>query len=174
MTSKFFRAQVWAVTIVAWAGVAGPPATRDHSATTASKKDEKCVIVVSPRTDGKAAIAPALEQARPGCTIRVRRGLYKEIVTISKPISLAGEAGVILDPSEPLTAKWVRAEGYGNGVYRATAEQEPASLLLNGKFLAQVNPARPETQPGQPWHWKRLLADGPPRTGVRMIKGLWL
>jgi Right handed beta helix region len=174
MMSKFFRAQVWAVTMVAYAAIAGTLAARNHSATTPSGVEEKCVIVVSPRTDGKAAIAPALEEARPGCTIRLRSGLYKEIITISKPISLAGEAGVVLDPSGPLTAKWVRAEGYGNGVYRETAEQAPDSLLLDGKFLAQVNLVRPETQPGKPWDWKRLLADGPPRTGLRLIKGLWL
>src|ERR1051325_8378252 len=94
MMSKFFRPQVWAVTIVAYAAMAGTHAAQNHSTTTASEKEGKCVIVVSPRSDGKA-IAPALEEARPGCTIRLRSGLYKEIIAISKPISLAGEAGVV-------------------------------------------------------------------------------
>lgn len=134
----------------------------------------RCEITLAPTKDRTAAIAVAIERAEPGCTIRLQNGEYKEIIKISKPISLVGDKGAVIDPSEPLLVKWEQAESFGPGVWRAKTEKIPASLLIDGKLLAQVNPNRPETQSGQPWAWTKLLASGPPRTGFRFIRGLWL
>src|SRR5882762_7445166 len=68
--------------------------------------DDGCVIVVRPSNTGQAVIGPTVNGAHSGCTIRLRKGTYKEIITITKSVSLIGEEGATLDPSEALSAKW--------------------------------------------------------------------
>lgn len=139
-----------------------------------SGSDSGCVVVLNPSPDGQPVIGRAMNAAGPGCSIHLRKGVYKEIVVITKPISLIGEVGAILDPSEPLAARWESAEAFGSGVYRTAVDRPPASLFIDGKILAQVNVDRPETQAGKYWDWKRLLAVGAPRTGFRFIRGVWV
>ncbi len=131
-------------------------------------------IALSPRSDGGAVIGPALETAPSGSVIRLRKGIYREIVTITKPVSLVGDEGAIVDPSERFRAKWEPADKFGPGVYRAAADRAPAALFVDGQVLAHVDPQRREASGEGPWHWKRLLAVGTPRTGFRMIRGLWM
>jgi hypothetical protein len=131
-------------------------------------------IVLSPRPDGAAVIGPALDAAPPGSVIRLQKGIYREIVTIRKPVSLRGDEGAIVDPSLPFRSKWEPAGTFGPGVYRATVDRAPAALFLDGQVLAQVDPRRREALRDGPWHWKRLVASGTPRTGFHMIRGLWL
>ncbi len=131
-------------------------------------------IVLSPRSGGEAVIGPALDRAPSGSVIRLRKGIYREIITITKQVSLLGDEGAIVDPSEPFRSKWEPAGTYGAGVYRAAVDRTPTALFLNGQVLAQVDPQRRESSREGPWHWKRLLAAGTPRTGFRMIRGLWL
>jgi hypothetical protein len=100
--------------------------------------------------------------------------VFREIVTITKPVSLVGEEGAILDPSEPFGAKWEPARSFGEGVFRAVLGRAPASLIIDGKILAHLNPEREETVAGGPWDWKRILSAGAPRTGFRFIRGVWL
>jgi hypothetical protein len=58
--------------------------------------------------------------------LRLQKGIYHEILTIDKPVTLIGEEGSILDPSEPFPAKWEPAAFFGNGVYRADVDGPPA------------------------------------------------
>ena len=131
-------------------------------------------IVVSPGPAGSPVIGPALEAASPGSVIRLRKGVYREIIAITKPVSLIGDEGAVIDPSEPFGARWEPAPEFGHGVYKATVERAPAALFIDGKVFAEVKPYRKETANEGPWFWKRLLAGGTARTGFRYIRGLWL
>jgi parallel beta helix pectate lyase-like protein len=139
---------------------------------TASAGDRE--IVISPSGAGTLVIGPAVNSAPAGSVIRLRKGLYREIVSISKPVSLVADEGAVIDPSEPFVSRWQPAPSYGAGVYRAMVDRPPASLFIDGKILAQVNSERPETMAEGPWNWKQLLAAGAPQTGFRYIRGLWL
>jgi Right handed beta helix region len=129
-------------------------------------------IRVSPSPTGAPVIAPALEAAPPGSTLRLRKGIYRETITISKPVSLVGEEGAIIDPSESFRPHWLALPALGKGVYRAVVERQPHSLLLDGRILAALDERR--TQSEGPWFWKTLLASGPPLSGFRFIRGLWI
>ncbi len=131
-------------------------------------------IVLSPSAAGEPVIGPAVNSAAPDSVIRLRKGLYRETVTISKPLSLIADDGAVIDPSEPFRSNWEPAPSYGKGVYRAAAGRAPASLFIDAKILAQVDSERKETMAEGPWYWKGLLAAGAPKTGFRYIRGLWL
>ena len=131
-------------------------------------------IVLSPSATGEPVIQAAVNAAPAGSVIRLRKGLYRETVTVTKPLSIIGEEGVVIDPSEPFPSKWEPAPSYGAGVYRATIDRAPASLFIDGKLLAEVDSRRKEAASEGPWYWKSLLATGTPRTGFRYVRGLWL
>jgi hypothetical protein len=131
-------------------------------------------ISIRPDAAGAPVIGPAMEAAEPGSVIRLAPGVYREYVRISKPVTLAGSDGTLIDPSEPLRAKWEGAPAYGKGVYKAVMERTPHTVFIDGKPLAQVNPERKETVAEGPWNWRTLLASGPPRKGFAYIRGLWL
>ncbi len=120
------------------------------------------------------AIGAAIEAAAPGSVIRIRKGVYREYLRITKPVSLVGEEGAVIDPSEPLPVKWEAAAEFGSGVYKAVLEREPAALYIDGQVLAQVDPKRRMAARPGPWNWRKLIAAGTPRTGFRMVRGLWL
>src|SRR5882762_4150657 len=105
------------VLFVACIAVSGAERASKDSLAAIHGAHDDCVIGVSPNTNGQPVIGQAVSEAHAGCTIRLRRGLYREIVTIAKPVSLMGEEGTVLDPSEPLAAKWESAEAFGIGVY---------------------------------------------------------
>jgi hypothetical protein len=136
-------------------------------------------ITVSPSPAGAPVIAAALASAPPGSTLRLRKGIYRETITISKAVSLVGEEGAVIDPSEPFRPQWQSFPSLGKGVYRAASERRPQSLLLDGKILAALDERRTGTGSEAtdgvgPWFWKTLLASGPPLTGFRFIRGLWI
>ena len=131
-------------------------------------------IVLGPSATGQPVIQPAVNAAHAGSVIRLRTGLYRDTVTIAKPLSIIGEEGTIIDPSEPFRARWETAPAYGAGIYRATVDGAPASLFIDGKVLAQVDSQRKDTANEGPWYWKGLLATGTPRTGFRYVRGIWL
>jgi hypothetical protein len=132
-------------------------------------------IVLQPDPTGAPVIANAIRDAAPGATIRLRKGIYREYVSITKPLTLAGDEGAVIDPSQPLRPHWELAPSYGPGVYRAEVERKPSTLFIDGRVFAEVNSERKETSSDEgPWFWKTLLAKGPPRAGFRYIRGLWL
>ncbi|HWH68881.1 MAG TPA: right-handed parallel beta-helix repeat-containing protein, partial [Candidatus Sulfotelmatobacter sp.] len=78
----------------------------------------------------------------------------------------------VVDPSEPFQAAWQPATEIGPGVYRASSPRKPASLFFEAKVLAELDFRRANKE--GPWHWKQLLASGPPRGGFRFIRALWM
>lgn len=141
-------------------------------APTPAGMQQKSEVVLSPSPDGAAVIGPALESARPGDTLRLRKGIYRETITITKPVTVVGEEGAVVDPSEPLQVKWEPADSIGKGVYRAPVERRPRTLFLDGKIVAEIDERR--TREEGPWFWKTLLASGPPRSGFRFIRAIWI
>lgn len=131
-------------------------------------------IVILPRADGEPIIGRAIANAAPGSVIRLRKGRYREYVVISKPLSLVGDEGAVIDPSEPFHARWKIAPEFGKGVYRTAVERPPATLFLDGTILAEVDTQRTETAGVGSWYWKDLLAKGAPNTSFRYVRGLWL
>ena len=72
-------------------------------------------ISVQPDATGMPVLAAAMKAADPGDVILLRAGVYRESIIITKPISLVGEAGAVLDPSQPLSPRWEPAEAIGQG-----------------------------------------------------------
>src|SRR5262249_51801501 len=68
--------------------------------------------------------------------------------------------------------QWHPSPEIGSGVYRAASEQEPRSMIPDGKVLAAIDERRTQTE--GPWFWKTLLAHGPPHSGFRFVTGLWI
>jgi hypothetical protein len=133
-------------------------------------------IVISPSPTGAPVIGPALETAPPGAVVRLKPGLYREYVTITRTASLVGEEGAVIDPAEPLVASWESAAGgLGKGVYRAAVGRRPYALFIDGKSVAQLNDERPEpADEAGPWFWKRVIVSGPQDAGLGIIRGLWM
>lgn len=120
------------------------------------------VYVVSPDGSDAAAgdtdhplrtVAKALSLVKPGDTVRMLRGSYRDRITVrlsgveGKPITIEGQRGpggewcTSLDPSVPLTAKWVPAPEVGEGVYKMPLPGfEPHLMLVDGKFIPRVWP----------------------------------
>jgi hypothetical protein len=132
-------------------------------------------IVVRPDATGAPVLAAAIDAAAPGDVIRLGKGVYRETVTVAKPISLVGDEGAVLDPSQPLRPRWEPAPELGKGVYRAAAPRRPRVLCLDGKIVAEIDERRKETNvEAGPWFWKALLADGPMRSGFRFVRAVWI
>src|SRR5574340_42962 len=132
-------------------------------------------IRLRPNPDGSPVIGPALEAAAPGATLRLSAGVYREPVTITKPVTLVGDEGAVIDVEEPLAVKWEAAPALGAGVFRAKVNRRPIAVFLDGKSGAQLNDRRPETvDEGGAWFWKQVLANGPKGEGLGVIKGLWI
>lgn len=127
---------------------------------------------VQPSATGASIIGLTLKSAMPGDTIRVAKGIYRETISIPTGVMLAGEPGAVLDPSDPFQPIWKPADKIGPGVFCTAAEHKPATLFLDGKVLAEIDERRAEA-PGN-WCWKTLLATGPPRSGFRFVRGLWM
>jgi hypothetical protein len=117
-------------------------------------------------------LARAVAAARPGDTLRVKAGVYRESITISTRIAIVGEPGATLDPSEPLRVPWREAPDIGPGVFRAALERKPATLFLGGRILAELDERRGAGE--GPWSWKTLLASGPPLGGFTFVRALWI
>ncbi|UCF19950.1 MAG: nitrous oxide reductase family maturation protein NosD [Gemmatimonadota bacterium] len=74
---------------------------------------------------GHSSIAAALEVAEPGDTVRVLPGTYREHVVISKPVTLAGQPGAVID-------------GGGSGVVvRVNAPARVSGFLIRGSGSSQ-------------------------------------
>jgi hypothetical protein len=138
-------------------------------AAAAGRPDE---IPVAPHPEGRPVLGPALEKAPEGSTIVLAPGVYRETVTISKALHVKGAEGAVLDPSEPLGLRWVAAPDLGPGVHRLETRKKPQALLLDGKIVAELDPRR--ASEAGPWHWKTLLAKGPPLSGWSEIRALWV
>ena len=133
-------------------------------------------LTVAPGAPGEPVLTKAVEAAAPGDVIRVRKGVYRETITIPKPVSIIGDDGAVLDPSQPFRPDWRPAEEAGKGVCRASVDRHPRVLCLDGKVVPELNPDNPgcSSEERGDWCWRRLLADGPPLTGFERIRALWV
>lgn len=129
------------------------------------------VIHVSP-APGKDVIGAALAGARPGDEVRLAAGIYQEHVRMRDGVILSSQAGAVIDPSEALEGEWKQASEIGPGVWKMAAAEEVHGLLIDGKFLAALSEPRASKEGA--WHWKTLLVAGPPLSGFRQIRGLWM
>lgn len=116
----------------------------------------------------KSALATASE----GDVLVLKPGIYREALVIDKRITIKGEPGAVLDGTAPLQADWQPAGVELPGVLTAPLPSQPAGLLLNGKFIAELRFDR--AQKSGDWHWKTLLQKGPPLSGFNEIKALWI
>ena len=128
-------------------------------------------IVVSP-VAGEPVLANALRAVADGDVIRMKKGVYQETVVIKNRVSVVGEAGAIIDPSESFAPQWQSAAAIGKGVYQAAVKQKPRALFLDGKVVAEIDERRTGTE--DPWFWKTLVASGPPRGGFKFIRAIWM
>jgi hypothetical protein len=126
-------------------------------------------ISVTPR---QTALAQAVKDSAPSDVIRVKKGIYRETIEVTKRLTIIGEEGAVLDPSVPFPNTWAPAPEIGQGVYRTAVERKPYALMLDGKILAELDERRTK-DPGT-WFWKTLLASGPPRSGLRFVRALWM
>jgi len=82
-----------------------------------------------------------IDAAGPGDRIVVAPGVYRQRVTLrragraDRPIVLEGQAGAILDGSQPWQPRWRPADDIGPDVWRSAIDFEPATLIADGKYL---------------------------------------
>ncbi|MEP6671468.1 MAG: right-handed parallel beta-helix repeat-containing protein [Chthoniobacter sp.] len=118
---------------------------------------------------GVSALADAVARAVEGDTLALAPGIYREHVHIDKRLTLRGQASAVLDGSEELRATWSPA---GDAVFSTSVKKRHYGLLVDGKFVAEVRSDR--AQGKGDWHWKTLLAKGPPLSGFTQIRALWM
>lgn len=130
-------------------------------------------ISVAPASAGaEQPLTAALKAAAEGDVLVLKPGTYREAVVIDKRLTLKGEPGAVLDGTKPLQADWQPAGTDLPGVQTCTLPTQPAGLLLDGKFIAELRYDR--AQKAGDWHWKTLLKKGPPLSGFNEIKALWI
>src|SRR5438067_2544235 len=104
LLASFSRGCTVSTPLTRGAGLPVSVARRPRNTTSHRNSMRGFTVRASPT--GAPVIAAALEAALPGSTIRLRKGIYHETITISKPVSLVGEAGAVIDPSEPFRPEW--------------------------------------------------------------------
>src|SRR5688572_20765074 len=87
-----------------------------------------------------ATLESALAAGGDGDTIGLGKGRYARPAVLTKGVALLGGDGVVFDPTERFEAKWEATED--KGVYRTTVAKRPYGLLVEGKFLAELNERR--------------------------------
>ena len=95
-------------------------------------------------------VQKAADVAKPGDSILIKEGIYREFVTIkksgevSKRITFSGERGPngeyksIIDPSTPI-GNWLPASEIGNGVYKTRIGFDPREMTVDHKRIGRIN-----------------------------------
>ncbi len=118
-----------------------------------------------------SSLTQAITAANAGDILILAPGIYHEQVRIEKQLTLRGEAGSIIDGTTPLKTEWSPAESLEK-VFTTKSKSRPEGLLVDGKFIAEIRFDRAE-KTGD-WHWQTLLAKGPPLSGFKYIRALWM
>ena len=117
-------------------------------------------LYVSPKGNNKnpgtakapfATITRAVQAAKPGDTVKIAPGLYREQITFRKsgtknaPITFAGSRGpkgeflTIIEPTGATLDKWVPAPEIGPDVWKMPLAKRPNLVLMNGAMIAYIN-----------------------------------
>ncbi len=117
-------------------------------------------LYVSPKGNNKnpgtaqapfATIARAVQAAKPGDTVKIAPGLYREQITFRKsgtknaPITFAGSRGAkgefltIIEPTGTTLTKWSPAPEVAPGVWKTPLEKRPNLVLMDGSMIAYIN-----------------------------------
>lgn len=115
------------------------------------------------------AIAKAIGDAAEGDVLVLQPGAYREHVRIEKRLTLRAMPGAVLGGAEELRVEW---KGEGDGVYSGALKSRPDGLLVDGRFIAEIRFDRAQSKGD--WHWRTLLAKGPPLGGFKEIRALWM
>lgn len=130
-----------------------------------------------------ATIQEALDRAKPGDTVRVAAGVYRERVVFknggehSKPVTLQGEPGAVLDGSEPVSLDWKPAPDVAPGAFRATVAFPVFTVVADNKIVAMLREDRVEpgkAAKGAEWEWPKLFRSGVGPSGWDGVKALAL
>ncbi len=127
-------------------------------------------------------VQEALDRARPGDTVHVHAGVYRERVRFEsggehgRPITLEGEPGAVLDGSESVPLEWQPAPDVAPGAYRAPQAFLPFTVVADGKIVTLLREDRVDpTKVADPkWHWPNLFRDGVGPSGWEGVKALAL
>ncbi len=117
-------------------------------------------IFVSPKGSDKnsgsakapfATIAYAASKAKPGDTVKIAPGIYREEITLKKsgkkgaPITFTGSRSkdgkylsIIESPGLPLD-KWERASEIGPDVWKVKVAKNPLLVMMDGKTITKIN-----------------------------------
>jgi hypothetical protein len=126
-------------------------------------------IAVKP---GTSAIAEAVSRAANGDTLVLQPGVYREHVRIEKRLTLRASPGAVMDGAADLRAEWSPAGAGLENVFTTPLKTRPDGLLADGRFIAELRFDR--AQSAGDWHWRTLLAKGPPLSGFTQIRALWM
>lgn len=124
-------------------------------------------ITVKP---GPGVLEAAIEKAQAGDVLTLAPGIWRAHAELTKPLTLKGSPGTVLDGSEPFSAPWT-PEG-DSGIYVTSLKKRPYGLLVDGKFIAEVRLDRAKEKGD--WHWRTLLEKGTPLSGFDQIRALWV
>ncbi len=98
-----------------------------------------------------ATVAHAAKIAKPGDTIKIGPGLYREQITFRRsgsknaPITFAGSRGpqgeylTIIEPTGAVLNKWVPAPEIASGVWKTPLAKRPNLVLMDGSMIAYIN-----------------------------------
>ncbi len=126
-------------------------------------------IQVSP---GPSALADAISKSSSGDTLILKPGMYRERVVIDKTLTLRGTAGAVLEGADERPLEWTAAGNDLKNVFTAPLPKRPYGLLVDGKFIAELRYDRAQSKGD--WNWRTLLAKGPPLSGFKEIRALWI
>ena len=131
-----------------------------------------------------AGVQAALDRARPGDTVHLLAGVYRERVSFKsggvygKPVTLEGERGAILDGSETIgKIPWQPAPDVAPGAYRAHVSFPVFTVVAGGKIITTLREDRVapgKAQHGEEWEWPKLFKNGVGPSGWEGVKALAL